>query len=225
MAADLPAVGPRRATPREPGLSRREANKADVRLRLLRAARELFARHGVAGTTIEDIARSAAVSRATVFNYFPTKGHIVGELVAAFERGLRHAVDRQLTRPVSTAERLRGVFLETAQEGLRAPALSRLLIGELESGFGSSKVSGRRMARMYTAFSDLLGAGRERGDVRADVSIDTLAEIVGGTYMAIFHGWRLSQRYPLLRRFEEAARVLGQIMAPQAAGRASRNRG
>lgn len=214
-----------RAAAREPGISRREANKVEVRRRLLRAARELFARRGATSTTMDDIARLAEVSRATVFNYFPSKADIVRELVAAFERGFRRAVDRQLARPVPTAERIRIVFEDTAQEILRAPALSRLLIREAESGFGTAQGSGKGMARMFGAIGELVGAGRERGDVRTDVSVDTLAELVGGTYMAILHGWRLSQRYPLARRLDEAARVLGEVIAPRSAAAFAAHRG
>ncbi|MBK7249455.1 MAG: helix-turn-helix transcriptional regulator [Gammaproteobacteria bacterium] len=95
--------GGARKTPRAPvssgpAGSRRAANKAEVRRRVLRAARELFARRGPAGTTMDDVARLAEVSRATVFNHFSGKAEIVRELVAAFERGFRHAVDRQLCR-------------------------------------------------------------------------------------------------------------------------------
>lgn len=221
-AAAAPTAG---ALPAAPRVSRREANKVEVHRRLLRAARELFARHGIARTTMDDIARLAEVSRATVFNYFPTKADIVGELVAAFERGFLRVVDRQLARRAPTAERIRAVFEETARENLRAPALSRLLIGEAESGFGTAQGSNKKMARMYAAIGELLSAGREGGDVRADVSIETLAELVGGTFMAILHGWRLSQRYPLARRLDEAARVLGEVIAPRLAGAPLAQRG
>lgn len=195
--------------------SRREANKAEVRRRLLQAARELFAQRGIVRTTMDDIARRAEVSRATVFNYFPAKSDIVAELVARLEGAFRRAVDEQLALPRSTAERIRGVFDVTAAGMLRAPALHRLLIGESEAHFTMARVSGRRMGRMYGAFSDLLEAGRAKHEVRTDVSVETLAQIVGGTYMAILHGWRLSQRYPLACRLEEAAHVLGEVIAPR----------
>lgn len=196
-------------------ISRREANKAEVRRRLLQAARELFAQRGIARTTMDDIARRAEVSRATVFNYFPAKSAIVAELVARLENAFRRAVDDQLALQRSTAERIRGVFEATAAGMLRRPALHRLIIGESEAHFGMARVSGRRMGRMYSAFGDLLEAGLARHEVRTDVSVETLAQIVGGTYMAILHGWRLSQRYPLARRLEEAACVLGEMIEPR----------
>ena len=43
----------------------------DVRERLLQATYDCVARWGLAKTTIEDAAREAGVSRATVYRYFP----------------------------------------------------------------------------------------------------------------------------------------------------------
>jgi AcrR family transcriptional regulator len=43
----------------------------DVRERLLQATYDCVARWGLAKTTVEDVARQAGVSRATVYRYFP----------------------------------------------------------------------------------------------------------------------------------------------------------
>ena len=60
---------------------------------LAEAAAELFLEQTYAGTTIEDIAQRAGVSRATFFNYFAAKSDLlwveVDESLAQFERGPR----------------------------------------------------------------------------------------------------------------------------------------
>src|SRR5918997_4592487 len=55
----------------------RERKKQATRAAIHDAAMRLFAEQGFAGTTIDDIAAAADVSRATVFSYFPTKEDIV----------------------------------------------------------------------------------------------------------------------------------------------------
>ena len=55
----------------------RERKKRATRGAIRDAAMRLFAEHGFAGTTIDQIAEAANVSRATVFTYFPTKEEIV----------------------------------------------------------------------------------------------------------------------------------------------------
>jgi AcrR family transcriptional regulator len=55
----------------------RERKKRATRIAIREAAMRLFADHGFTGTTMDQIAEAADVSRATVFSYFPTKEEIV----------------------------------------------------------------------------------------------------------------------------------------------------
>jgi len=65
----------------------RERKKAATRLAIHEAGLRLFAERGFAGTTVDDIAAAAGVSRATVFSYFPTKEEIVfGDAAMAVDR-------------------------------------------------------------------------------------------------------------------------------------------
>lgn len=64
----------------------RERKKRATRLAIRDAAMRLFADKGFGGTTIDEIASAAEVSRATVFSYFPTKEDIVfGDTPAAID--------------------------------------------------------------------------------------------------------------------------------------------
>jgi AcrR family transcriptional regulator len=76
-----------------PGL--RERKKRATRNAIRDAAMKLFADHGFGGTTIDQIAEAADVSRATVFSYFPTKEEIVfGEAGAAIDELATRLHDR-----------------------------------------------------------------------------------------------------------------------------------
>jgi AcrR family transcriptional regulator len=55
----------------------RETKKAQSRERIAQVAKELFTRHGYDDVTVEQVAQAAAVSKKTVFNYFPTKEDLV----------------------------------------------------------------------------------------------------------------------------------------------------
>ena len=55
---------------------------------IVTAARKLFARFGLAKTSVEEIAREAGLSKATVYNYFGGKEHIVVGVVEAERREL-----------------------------------------------------------------------------------------------------------------------------------------
>ena len=54
-------------------LGRRERNKAEKRDRIVSAASRLFAQHGFAATTTQQVAADADVADGTLFRYAPTK--------------------------------------------------------------------------------------------------------------------------------------------------------
>ena len=136
--------------------SRRADGKARVRAGLLSAARELFARQGVAATTMDDIARVAAVSRATAFNYFPSKHLLLAALVREMEARFLHIMDTQFDQPASAAERIAALFSWTAAKVEETPELSRVLIGASETTFGAAPDSDVRTARTHRAFTRVL---------------------------------------------------------------------
>jgi AcrR family transcriptional regulator len=74
---------PRRVKPK-PTPSRRDRAQA-TRLRMLRAAHELFCEHGYAGTRMTDVAEAAGVAVQTVYFTFHTKAEL---LQACYERGV-----------------------------------------------------------------------------------------------------------------------------------------
>lgn len=75
-------------------MSRRDIRKAETRARLVAAAARLFAERGVGGTTMDEIAAAADVSRTSVFNYFGYKEAILVEIGAGFVQEIAAAAAR-----------------------------------------------------------------------------------------------------------------------------------
>lgn len=144
MASDTrPGASPASRTPR-PGRPRlTDAQRTAVRHTIAHAALGLFAEHGVAATTVEQIASAAGVSVRTLWRYASSKEDCVRPLledgVAATARTLRstgHPTDvappeslddvRTLVRLTRTEPGLRAVWLEVhdAAEPVFASALA-----------------------------------------------------------------------------------------------------
>ena len=99
----------------QPGL--RERKKQQTRQLIAETARRLFSERGFGHVTVAEIARTADVSEATVFNYFPTKEDLVYWRLGSFEEELLSAIrDREPGEPALTAFRR---FL-LAQRGMLA---------------------------------------------------------------------------------------------------------
>jgi AcrR family transcriptional regulator len=82
MAAATPSSG-RRVKPLPEGVTpnRREEKSLETRGRILDAAEELFALHGIYGVTLRDIASLAEVDTALLHYYFDTKNNIFKAVV------------------------------------------------------------------------------------------------------------------------------------------------
>jgi AcrR family transcriptional regulator len=71
----------------------RQARSLETRVRILTAAREVFATHGYSAGTTNRIAEAAGMSVGSLYQYFPNKDAILVELVRAhIEEGTRQVL-------------------------------------------------------------------------------------------------------------------------------------
>jgi AcrR family transcriptional regulator len=105
----------------------------DLERRLVVAALTCVSRWGLAKTSLEDIAREANVSRATVYRVFPGGKERLVETVVHHQVGrLFHEYDAA-ARATTSLEDLLCVGIQIAMEALDAPALGYLLRHEPEA--------------------------------------------------------------------------------------------
>lgn len=149
------------------------ADASRARGRLLDAAEACFQRFGIANTTVEDVAREASVSRATVYRYFPGRDAIVsGVILRETERYLARirprveahadlgdAVLEFVEVTVRAARRDETVgMLFTSDDGLDASGILRetsVALFELVEGF---------LAPIFDARADQLQSGLATND-------------------------------------------------------------
>jgi AcrR family transcriptional regulator len=123
--------------------------------RILDAAGELFAEHGIGEVAMGDIARAAGCSRATLYRYFADRHELhlayvhrearrVGELVAADVRRLRNPERRLVAAVLAAVRRVRdspslmawfaagdaGATAELAQSSMVIESLGRTVVDE-----------------------------------------------------------------------------------------------
>lgn len=84
--------------------------KAGTRGVILHAALELFAEHGFGGTSVRDIAKTAGVQPATMYAHFPSKQHVLAEIVKiGHDEHQRHLRAALLEGAADPAEQLAGL--------------------------------------------------------------------------------------------------------------------
>jgi AcrR family transcriptional regulator len=152
--------------------------RADARRnrdRVLAAARELFASHGLS-VSLDEIARRAGVGPGTVHRHFPAKEN----LIAAVAIGrLEHIVEQ--ARDLATADDPNAAFHTQlsrilAYADANAPLKSALAGTELDIRTAAPDVA----AALRDAVGVLLVRAQHAGAIRADLNIDDLMALIAG---------------------------------------------
>ena len=84
---------------------RKKEPKSTHREHIASAASVLFLQKGIAATSMDDIAKAAGYSKATLYVYFENKDEIIGLLVLDSMKKLYDCIASALAQPVSTKER------------------------------------------------------------------------------------------------------------------------
>ncbi|MEU4346096.1 TetR/AcrR family transcriptional regulator [Streptomyces sp. NPDC023838] len=155
----------------------REQHKAQRRIRILDATRELLRESPESVISTERIAERAEVAPATVYNLIGPRDKIWKALAAAF-------MD-ELERRLATlgAGDPREVVRSTVHLFVADPVVSRRMVREWEQ-------SGLVLDRTpLTQLRQAMADARAQGLLRADVDTDALATLVGTTCMGALHQW------------------------------------
>lgn len=142
--------------------------RLDARLnheRVLVAAAEVFAEHGLQGT-VPDIAARAGVGKATVYRNYPTKDDLVAAVVRCHVEELERRTVAALAEPEACQ-----AFSRYVVDLFATLAQHRLLADALAAGTVSTD-------RILALQKELLAAAGE--NLRPDITVTDILVLVGG---------------------------------------------
>jgi AcrR family transcriptional regulator len=201
--------------------SRRERRSAELRERLFRAALNLFANKGYAETTVEDITEAADVGKGTFFNYFRSKEHILmafGEM----QLGKLEAIVREAQQSdLPMREVLHTLVLRMTEEPIRNPAIVRALLQANLSAVPVREEMRRIHDRNRALLGKLIRHGQERGEIRADLPAEEIAQVWRQTVFGTLLFWSLAGDHTLTERIETSIRLLWDGIATRETPKAS----
>jgi AcrR family transcriptional regulator len=116
-------------SPRAYRLGRRAESIEQTRERILVATRALLVRDGYRSTSLDEIARTADVARATVYYQFGSKAGLLEALVADIERRAGQAAVLDAVEVADPADAVRQAFLAGCRFWAAEHSLVRRLIG------------------------------------------------------------------------------------------------
>jgi AcrR family transcriptional regulator len=190
----------------------RERKKLELRERLCDEARRLFAAQDSAAVSVDVIAQAAGVSRATFFNYFPSKGALLDELAGHMTDRLRRYLEeeRALGQPLEAT--LVHWFARSVATIRRSESLTRLLFGRAFAGAEENELRATQMAAVHRAYEGLVADAQARGEVDARADVAFHAEMLAGSMTMLLNNWFNDPAYPLEARAEQTARFVAAAM-------------
>lgn len=200
-----------------PPTGRRERRRIELRERILEAARALFEERGYDATKVSEICQRADVAYGTFFSHFPEKRDVLRQLADLSVQDVAEDLEELAKQPGTIEDQLVALFLGSADAIADTRPESRDLLARIHS-IAYAEAPADRDRRFHAAFEAFLAEGVARGRVRADVPVETLAEVVGSTFASLALSWVHFDDYPLRERAEAAARFLAGSLRPRVAG-------
>lgn len=161
-------------------VSLRERNRQRVAQRITTAAFELFSTIGYNQTTMDAIAERAEVSRATLFNYFPTKDALLMPYAKSlYTQHIQPEIQRYLDTQPTTLQALRFLLTSIHDQILTLPGMERALQQEFSHVPSFQKETDRAVVGFHDNVMAILCYGQQRGEVRTDIAQETLTRYVG----------------------------------------------
>lgn len=148
----------------------------DVRLRILRTARQHLFAHGYVTLTMDVLAHELGMSKKTLYVHFAGKDALLDAVVDDFSRSLRTEMDAVLDQPrLAFTQKLQGVV------GAALSHIGRLTPGALRelqrySPRHYERIDRVRRENIPQIFGRLIRAGIAEGGVRPDVDADFAAQ-------------------------------------------------
>jgi AcrR family transcriptional regulator len=144
---------------------RKEQSKEDIR----RAAEELFSRFGADKVSVNDIARKAGVSQATIYNNFGSKEELVHDYRKSIVSGIASRFREILVWKKSFIEKFEGLLQSWID------VTDRYKIEMESSGSGQSPDID---LELENSFREFIKEGKEQGNLRADLSEEAITAYV-----------------------------------------------
>lgn len=156
---------------------RKKEPKSVHREKIASAASVLFMDKGIAATSMDDIAKAAGYSKATLYVYFENKEEIVGILVLDSMKKLYHYIVSALEQQETTKEQYNFICRGLVQYQEEFPFYFKMVLDKINIDFEShnylpeEKETYQIGEEINEKIKEFLISGINRGDLRGNLKI------------------------------------------------------
>jgi AcrR family transcriptional regulator len=187
------------------GLTERDRQREETRRRIREVALDAIRRDGLSDARVDEIARAAGVSRGTVYFHYPTKEHVVTEVLGEAEGRITAAL-RALPRAAPLAEVL-GAFCaafvrEWEREAPLFPSVAAVAVRNAATTIRSKEID-----TVHGALASRFKVASERGELTPSMRSAVLANVFLMSVLTTTLAWSARPRLRLSTVLGDAVEI------------------
>jgi AcrR family transcriptional regulator len=189
-----------------------QQRKADTRARLLAAAADLFARHGVDAVSVDSVAEAAGRTSGAVYAHFGSKQALLMALLEEWSQSLVHLVAAEFERSSDVGDRLRAVAESVVVGPSEATRTMLMLERELWLRAARDREVARAMARRAAEAHDRMVRGFAHWIEQGILSSGQDAETLATAFRALVVGLEMEQHVSGRLDVDGAAAAMAAVL-------------
>ncbi|MBS1828278.1 MAG: TetR/AcrR family transcriptional regulator [Acidobacteria bacterium] len=187
----------------------RDAQREATAHRILASALRLFDRLGFEHTSVDKIVEDAGVAKGTFFHHFPSKDAILAWIGDQQIANLQSAIAaRRGFSQLSFEKQIRFVLLTLGEAHAKRKSLIKFLAAALLKTDLLSGPHSKGMSQLDAVLLPLIRKAQHSGEVRAEISAETIASFIRATYFHSILEWLIKEN----RSFEQVLEPFLQLI-------------
>jgi AcrR family transcriptional regulator len=177
----------------------------DRRARILNSAAALFARKGVAATTVREIAIEVGILSGSLYHHFDSKEAIVDEVVSSYLEDLRGRYKQVLAGDSDARTRLHDMIVASLEVVESHPHATEIYQNDVNylsqfERFAYLKNAGKEV---QASWLEVINAGIAQGVFRADLDPKILYRLMRDAVWLSVRWFKPTRDYPISRLAED----------------------
>ncbi|MCR4434755.1 MAG: TetR/AcrR family transcriptional regulator [Clostridiales bacterium] len=196
----------------EKKLNKRELQAVKTREKLLKTAVQLIIEEGYENVTISQICAKCKVAKGTFYTYFSSKKDIVIEILADVNEKMFGGKVWNTSLPsIQRIMEYIGCYMRTIQD--QGPDFTRAFLKiMIEEEFEPQSVGAHLHRKLV---EEIINSGKEKGEIRTDISTDKLCRYLQGFIFGIMIDWcKCGGKYDILEEGSGAVFAFLDMIKP-----------
>jgi TetR/AcrR family transcriptional regulator, cholesterol catabolism regulator len=193
---------------------------ADRHQQILAVAAALFARKGVAATTVREIADEVGILSGSLYHHFDSKEAMVDQILAPYLKDLGEAYRLVLCRTADPRSKLGDLVVASLRVAEAHPHATEIYQSDVNylSQFERFSYLTAAATQARRAWLDVIGDGVKQGAFRADVDPGIIYRLMRDAIWLSVRWFRPTQQYPLTQFAKDCTSLfIDDVAVPTAA--------